>query len=281
MTHAELFTLMHHLEFVFETVRLVNVSLSYQYTLEENGSIAISPYPCYAVWNKDRRCDNCAAAKAFSTKATVSKFEWSGGEIYQMLAKYVEADGTPYVLELFSPVHDDTLFGAYGKREFIASLTDYTRRKYFDPLTEVYNRRCYEEELRGLTGVQAVAMLGIDDFGAVSAAASPDVPDDVLCAAADAIRATLRRNDVLVRYGEDTFLLLLRTISAPAFEETLERLRRAVEAAAVPDCPAGHVTASIGGVWGSGAMQDMAREAAAALERAKARKNCVEITLEG
>ena len=81
MTHAELFTLMHHLEFVFETVRLVNVSLSYQYTLEENGSIAISPYPCYAVWNKDRRCDNCAADQAFSTKPTVSKYESTGSDL--------------------------------------------------------------------------------------------------------------------------------------------------------------------------------------------------------
>ncbi len=281
MTHAELFTLMHSLEFVFETVRLVNAALSYQYTLEENGSITISPYPCYAVWNKDRRCDNCAAAKAFTSKSTVSKFEFCDGEIYQMLAKYVEADGTPYVLELFSPVHDDTLFGAYGKREFIASLTDYTRRKYFDPLTEVYNRRCYEEELRGLTGVQAVAMLDIDDFKAVNDTFSHDAGDHALRAVAAAIHATLRTNDVVVRYGGDEFLLMMRTISAAAFQEVLEQVCRAAERIALADYPGVSITVSIGGIWGSGPMQDMVHEADKALYRAKERKNCVEITLEG
>ena len=51
--------------------------------------------PCYAFWGRSAPCENCVCAKAFLSKKDALKLEFSGGGVYQVIAHYLEADGTP------------------------------------------------------------------------------------------------------------------------------------------------------------------------------------------
>lgn len=123
MTHTELFALIHHLELIFDTVRLINSSITYQYSISENGDITMEPYQCYEIWGKDCHCENCIADKAFSRKGKVAKLEWMDHDVYHVVAKYIEADGVPYVLEMISRIEDKALFGTCAKPESVSLIT--------------------------------------------------------------------------------------------------------------------------------------------------------------
>ena len=276
MTHAELFTLVHNLEYVFDTVRVVNASVTYECAVSQNGDISIEPYQCYAVWRKDRRCENCIAAKAFAQKGQVSKFEFVGHEVYHVVAKYVEVDGVPYVVEMISAVSDETLFGVYGKSEFTNSITAYNHRMYVDPLTNAYNRRYYEEQLSELNGVQALAILDIDDFKSINDTFGHPAGDKVLCSVAESSLSCLRTSDTIVRCGDDEFLLLFYDMPALLFHDRLEQIRYSIEQFKLPDYPEIHLSVSIGGVWDQASAEELMNRANTMLDRAKESKNQVE-----
>ena len=45
-------------------------------------------------------CDNCVVMRAATTKEEKGKLEIVNGRIYQVIARYIEVDEKPYVLEL-------------------------------------------------------------------------------------------------------------------------------------------------------------------------------------
>jgi len=137
-----------------------------------------------------------------------------------------------------------------------AYLTDH------DPLTGLFNRKRFEEELhRHLLHVRrhgqagAVLLLDVDHFKYVNDSLGHAVGDIVLRAVADALVARLREQDVLARLGGDEFAILLPdSRSTEDVETAAAGILAAVAAVGVdlPDAhhlvPVVHVTASMGAV---------------------------------
>jgi diguanylate cyclase (GGDEF)-like protein/PAS domain S-box-containing protein len=137
-----------------------------------------------------------------------------------------------------------------------AYLTDH------DPLTGLFNRRRFEEELRrhllrvsrhGRVG--AVLLLDLDHFKYVNDSLGHVVGDVLLHAVADALVACLREEDVLARLGGDEFAILLPDVrSAEEVQTAAAGILATVDALGVdlPDAhqmvPDVHVTASMGAV---------------------------------
>ena len=49
---------------------------------------------------RETPCDNCVAMRAATTKEEKGKLEIVNGRIYQVIARYIEVDEKPYVIEL-------------------------------------------------------------------------------------------------------------------------------------------------------------------------------------
>ena len=77
MNRQEISLRIEELKVVFDIVRLVDVTRTTQCSIDSNGEIIREPYKCYAVWRKDRRCENCISSKALAKKAQVAKYELS------------------------------------------------------------------------------------------------------------------------------------------------------------------------------------------------------------
>ena len=140
LSAAQAWLMLNYLQSVFDIVRLVDAATSRQFFLNNTGEAVEEPYRCYAVWKRGERCENCISAKVFSTRGRAAKFEFVGGDVYHVLAKYLEVEGVPYSLELVSRITDETLFGAYGRSELVRSISNYNRKLYCDPLTGARNR---------------------------------------------------------------------------------------------------------------------------------------------
>lgn len=147
---------------------------------------------------------------------------------------------------------------------FIAIKEDITERKQFesqleflachDPLTNLFNRRRFQEELEGCLAYAerynnngALLFLDIDNFKYVNDTLGHSEGDKLLIALADLIRQRLRETDVLARIGGDEFALFLPNITMEDACSVAEQVRKSVQqnVAAVNNQFAG-ITVSIG-----------------------------------
>jgi diguanylate cyclase (GGDEF)-like protein len=129
------------------------------------------------------------------------------------------------------------------------------RQAVTDGLTELPNRRQFEESLTGeVTRVQrfggslALIVADLDDFKRVNDRFGHLAGDDVLRTFADVLRETVREIDVPVRYGGEEFAILLPQTDAEGAEQVAERIRVSLEERSVEVAPgvSVRVTASFG-----------------------------------
>ncbi|QIB69601.1 GGDEF domain-containing protein [Aminipila butyrica] len=273
MTREEIYNLVNEVSKVFDVVRLVNVSDTKELVMNGAGQISESDHRCYATWNKEMRCENCISAKAYISKSRLSKFEFIDDEAYHVVSMYVEVEQAPYILEMVSKFSDDTLFGAYGKSEFVQTISNFNQKLYIDPLTNTYNRRYYEEQMAGLTGIDCLAMIDLDNFKTINDSFGHTTGDAVLRRAADIFLAHIRNTDSVVRYGGDEMLILFRHISPEDCEDLLEQIRMAVCKATFEDYPNLALSVSIGGFYCGGSRCNTIDEADKLLYLAKRERN--------
>jgi diguanylate cyclase (GGDEF)-like protein len=100
-----------------------------------------------------------------------------------------------------------------------------------DSLTQVSNRRAFSElaeaEIERMSrygGRFTVAYLDLDDFKQVNDRFGHETGDRVLVLAAQAIRKSLRANDIVARVGGDEFIVLLPETDARDAEAVLRKL---------------------------------------------------------
>jgi diguanylate cyclase (GGDEF)-like protein/PAS domain S-box-containing protein len=186
---------------------------------------------------------------------------FTGESIDHVETERRRSDGRLVTVSLtISPVRDAR--GRIVSASVIAR--DVTERRHYeerlrylaehDPLTDLLNRRRFEEELSnelaraqryGLRG--AVLCLDIDNFKTVNDSAGHAAGDALIVKTATVLRERLRSTDVVARLGGDEFGVLLPEAAhaegRAAAEQLLDALRNAMVAV---EGQAFHVTASIG-----------------------------------
>ena len=231
---------------------------------------------CYDFWKKEKPCTNCIAARAFEEKSVRTKLEYLDSDIYQMTARYVEIDGQPYVMELLRKMDEEYLVDLENRDRLMEKLSRYNEKLYQDALTGVYNRRYYEDRIKKMTASVGVAMIDMDDFKIYNDTYGHNAGDLALITTVEAIRHCIRKNDTLIRYGGDEFLLVLQGISETMFREKLKQIRTEIYNANVPTYSRLQLSASIGGVMSAGrTVEETVMEADKFMYLAKNRKNTV------
>ncbi len=218
----------------------------------------------------------CRAALA--GKAVLSKIVFSDTEIYQITARYITADGKPYIIGMVKSIDlsDSLVLDGENHSGFAGKLASYHENMYKDILTNVYNRRYYEEQLKSNRMSAGVAVIDLDGFDLYNSTYGHDTGDLVLAAVAETIEDCISPDDTLIRYGGDEFLLIIPDANDEAFTGILENIRERVKTANVPNYSWIHITASIGGLISDGeALGNSVLAAENLILRAKNRKDIV------
>ena len=275
MTKYEWEIMLKELQKVFSIVRLLNEEELRTGRIQGSTDMT-EGCECYALWNKRTRCDNCISRAAFAEKDKKTKLEFIDGDIFQIVSRYIEIEGIPYVVELVNKLDGDILINEDGRDEMLKKLIRYDRELYMDALTGAYNRRYYEDQLKQTEMVAGVAMIDLDDFKLHNDTYGHNAGDLVLETVVNVIRNSIRRTDVLVRFGGDEFLLVMPDILEASFQKKLKQIQNEIHAAEVPGYSQLQVSVSIGGVLSThGTIEDAIHKADQCMYQAKTSKNMV------
>lgn len=277
MTQQESEVMIKELSKVFDVVRLLD-----EETLETGNITDVTdaegfPCKCYSFWKKGNNCKNCTSREAFRKKNEQLKLEYLDANIYQVISKYVEIDGKPYVMELINVMNSDAVMDEDGRNELIKQLSGYNRELYTDALTGIYNRRYYEERIRNSNMSAGVAMIDLDDFKIYNDTFGHDAGDLVLTTVVGIIKDNIRRTDMLIRMGGDEFLLVMPDIGEQAFADKLNQIQEKVHSSKVPGYSQLRISVSIGGVLSGigNTVEQAIRKADQFMYQAKTCKNMV------
>ncbi|MEA3424043.1 MAG: diguanylate cyclase, partial [Bacillota bacterium] len=142
------------------------------------------------------------------------------------IERNVMIHGVPIIL-------NDEVIGGYG------IYTDISERKkaeneiihmsYHDQLTELYNRRYFEEEFKRLDHERnlplALIMADVNGLKLINDAFGHAVGDELLKATADVIKDTCRQDEIVARLGGDEFVILLPNTTYKDAEEIVNRIK--------------------------------------------------------
>jgi diguanylate cyclase (GGDEF)-like protein/PAS domain S-box-containing protein len=182
---------------------------------------------------------------------------------YRSEQRYIHADGHMVPVDLSATVVRD---GDGEPIHLLTQVQDITERKRFegqlqyladhDSLTGLFNRRRFEEELtRELATAERyeskVALLAIDldDFKYINDSLGHSIGDELIVRVGQAVRARVRRTDVLARLGGDEFAVILPRVDETGAIEVAESLLEAVgevDLVGLGGRGGGRVSASIG-----------------------------------
>ena len=275
MTKHEWEIMLKELQKVFSIVRLLNEEELRTGRIQGSTDMT-EGCECYALWNKRTRCDNCISRAAFAEKDKKTKLEFIDGDIFQVVSRYIEIEGIPYMVELVNKLDGDILINEDGRDEMLKKLIRYDRELYMDALTGAYNRRYYEDQLKQTEMVAGVAMIDLDDFKLHNDTYGHNAGDLVLETVVNVIRNSIRKTDVLVRFGGDEFLLVMPDILEISFQKKLKQIQNEIHAAEVPGYSQIQVSVSIGGVLSThGTIEDAIHKADQCMYQAKTSKNMV------
>ena len=189
-----------------------------------------------------------SALEAVRSRKEKCKLEIVGNDIYQVIARYLEMNGKPYVMELVHRLDEDALTDLEEKQYLIEQLTGYNEKLYQDVLTGVFNRRYYEEKVKNMWGPVGIAMMDLDNFKYYNDSYGHNVGDLALNSAAKVILSNIRKSDFLIRYGGDEFLLVLPGIRKDAFDKKLNQIQKQLHQTTLDGYPGISLSVSIGGV---------------------------------
>lgn len=251
MTAQELEQMIAQMEKIFTVVRILDKDLLHKMDVR-NGELRSEDCKCYSFWEKGKNCENCVAQRALAMKGQCTKLEFIGLKMYQVIAKYLEVDGVPCVVEMISCLDDETLLDAEGRETLVKKFAHYRRELYADALTGSYNRRYFEDQLKEQRMDAGIAMIDLDDLKTHNDTYGHVAGDKVLVTVSAAIISCVRKTDRLVRYGGDEFLLVMPGISLEAFVEKLHRIQNVIRSMSVEGYPQLKLSVSIGGTLTNG-----------------------------
>lgn len=120
-----------------------------------------------------------------------------------------------------------------------------------DPLTLLFNRRKFDELLeyemerdRRYRSGLSILFCDIDNFKRINDKFGHDVGDSILSTFASKVKNSVRKSDIVARWGGEEFVLLIPNITAEIARTIAEKIRKMIENTDFPIV--GKVTASFG-----------------------------------
>ncbi len=151
-------------------------------------------------------------------------------------------------------------------------ISEFETEIYIDSLSKIRNRKFLDEKLI-YEPCKAVVMADIDLFKNINDTAGHRVGDAAIQKVAQILDESIRKDDVVIRYGGDEFMMVFFNISKEDLEHKLSHMKSALSSVKIESCPDVRITMSFGGAYGTELVNNMIPAADKALYESKKVRN--------
>ena len=214
--------------------------------------------------------------KMQDNKQTMGQIEEEIKKFRKLLETYLETADGEHIKELINCMDSGWSLDEAQHDKLIDMFVNYNDKLYRDAVSDAYNRRYYEDELKEKKINAGVALLDLDDFKLYNDTYGHSAGDMVLYTVVDVIRKNIRKSDKLIRFGGDEFLLVMPDIDEDTFTNKLDTIQERVYSERIHGYSNLRLSISAGGVMCIGETIGAAVERADKLMyQAKVNKNRV------
>ena len=147
-------------------------------------------------------------------------------------------------------------------------ISEFETEIYMDSLSRIRNRKFLDEKIIYLP-CKAVVMADIDFFKKINDKYGHQCGDEVIKEVAKTLEHYIRKEDVVIRYGGDEFIMIFFDIEKESLEKKLSYLQTAFEKTAIPEYPEVSISMSFGGAFGTELVSNLIGTADKALYESK------------
>lgn len=172
-------------------------------------------------------------------------------KLYQLFRKYTEINGKPNVIEMKYDVKCNSGFDMV-ELKVIAEFEEYNRIMFRDALTGVYNRKYYDMYTDIICREKYIALIRFNNLSDINKKYGYEKGSDMLCMLAKIISENIRKDDIVIRYKGNMFILVLENISTEMLKNKLDLIKEKAENLSFDDCRQMQISAIISKVSGTG-----------------------------
>lgn len=207
---------------VFDLVRLVDPAAKQVMTFQADGQLIATQECCYKIWGRNTACINCSSMRVLDESSWVSKLETKDNAMYCVLSRAQNLAGRRCVLEVAMRL-DEQIDSAQG------GAGSYLMNFYKDSVSHAYSRLYMDSFLPSLEHSDGVCLFDLDHFKDINDQFGHHVGDQAIKAMVEAVFLRIGKDDKLIRYGGDEFVLVCKSIGQEALQELMRQIRDAVQ----------------------------------------------------
>jgi diguanylate cyclase (GGDEF)-like protein/PAS domain S-box-containing protein len=219
------------LESIQDGIAVLNNDLTIEYTnptMEKwvkNQSSLIGKKCFLGFYDKKDVCDDCPVVKSLKT-----------GKMEKTIKKLPVNFDIDFI-EIFSyPIYDEKNDRVKGVVEFIRDISERVEQEkeirylaYKDELTDLYNRKFFELELKSLDTKEklpiSIVMGDLNGLKIINDSYGQKMGDQLLIKTANLLKEIVSDDDIVARYGGDEFIIILPKTTEEAAQELIKNIR--------------------------------------------------------